>query len=143
MKANTKAKHCAKPVTARLRLVEGAETPQRPAAQPLTAEMKQALKAAAETEKARRQQESAPVAAASGDKLAYSVREAAKALGVSEWYIRDEIDRNMLAVSKARGRILIPRWELDRYIVDNLQAGPQGQPPSPDDSDPGQASRRR
>lgn len=53
---------------------------------------------------------------AAGDKLAYSVKEAADALGVSVWYIRDEMAQGHLAYSCPRGRQLIPRWELVRYL---------------------------
>ena len=52
----------------------------------------------------------------SGDKLAYSVKEAAEALGVSNWYIRDEMAQGKLAFSSPRGRQMIPRWELIRYL---------------------------
>jgi len=51
-----------------------------------------------------------------GDKLAYSVKEAAEALGVSNWYIRDEMAQGKLAFSCPRGRQMIPRWELIRYL---------------------------
>ena len=51
-----------------------------------------------------------------GDKLAYSVKEAAEAIGVSVWYIRDEMTQGHLAYSCPRGRQLIPRWELVRYL---------------------------
>ena len=53
---------------------------------------------------------------AAGDKLAYSVKEAADALGVSVWYIRDEMAQGHLAFSCPRGRQLIPCWELVRYL---------------------------
>ena len=53
---------------------------------------------------------------AAGDKLAYSVKEAAEAIGVSAWYIRDEMAQGKLAYSCPRGRQLIPRWELVRYL---------------------------
>ena len=53
---------------------------------------------------------------AAGDKLAYSVKEAAEAIGVSAWYIRDEMAQGKLAYSCPRGRQMIPRWELVRYL---------------------------
>jgi excisionase family DNA binding protein len=53
---------------------------------------------------------------AAGNKLAYSVKEAAEALGVSAWYIRDEMAQGHLAFSCPRGRQMIPRWELVRYL---------------------------
>lgn len=55
-----------------------------------------------------------------GDKLAYSVKEAAEALGVSPWYIRDEMAHGHLAFSCPRGRQMIPRWELVRYLETNM-----------------------
>lgn len=57
---------------------------------------------------------------ASGDKLAYSVKEAAEAIGVSAWYIRDEMAQGHLAYSCPRGRQLIPRWELVRYLESTM-----------------------
>ena len=57
-----------------------------------------------------------------GDKLAYSVKEAAEALGVSNWYIRDEMAQGKLAFSSPRGRQMIPRWELVRYLEASLNA---------------------
>ena len=53
---------------------------------------------------------------AAGDKLAYSVKEAAEAIGVSAWYIRDEMAQGKIAYSCPRGRQMIPRWELVRYL---------------------------
>ena len=53
---------------------------------------------------------------AAGDKLAYSVKEAAEAIGVSAWYIRDEMAQGKLGYSCPRGRQMIPRWELVRYL---------------------------
>ena len=55
-----------------------------------------------------------------GDKLAYSVKEAAEALGVSNWYIRDEMAQGKLAFACPRGRQMIPRWELIRYLESSL-----------------------
>ena len=42
--------------------------------------------------------------------------EAAEAIGVSAWYIRDEMAQGKLAYSCPRGRQMIPRWELVRYL---------------------------
>lgn len=53
---------------------------------------------------------------AAADKLAYSVKEAAEAIGVSAWYIRDEMAQGKIAYSCPRGRQMIPRWELVRYL---------------------------
>ena len=54
------------------------------------------------------------------DKLAYSVKEAAEAIGVSAWYIRDEMAQGRLAYSCPRGRQMIPRWELIRYLQEYM-----------------------
>ncbi len=58
---------------------------------------------------------------APGNKLAYNVREAAEALGVSPWYVRDEMSLGRLGFSSARGRKIIPRWELVRYLEEYMQ----------------------
>ena len=58
---------------------------------------------------------------APGNKLAYNVREAAEALGVSPWYVRDEMNLGRLGFSSARGRKIIPRWELVRYLEEYMQ----------------------
>ena len=60
-----------------------------------------------------------------GDKLAYSVKEAAEAIGVSVWYIRDEMTQGHLAYSCPRGRQLIPRWELVRYLESAMSQAAQ------------------
>ena len=62
---------------------------------------------------------------APGDKLAYNVREAAEAIGVSPWYVRDEMSRGRLGYSSARGRKIIPRWELVRYLEEYMQGRPE------------------
>ncbi len=54
-------------------------------------------------------------------KLAYSVKEAAAAIGVSEWYIREEIKLGKLGFCGTRGRIIIPVWELIRYLGENMR----------------------
>ena len=55
------------------------------------------------------------------DKLAYNVKEAAAALGVSPWYIRDEMAHGNLAYCCPRGRKMIPRWELVRYLKSSIE----------------------
>lgn len=60
---------------------------------------------------------------AAGDKLAFSVKEAAESLGVSPWYIRDEMSQGHLSFSCPRGRQMIPRWELVRYLETNMNPG--------------------
>ena len=66
---------------------------------------------------------------APGDKLAYNVREAAEAIGVSPWDVRDEMSRGRLGYSSARGRKIIPRWELVRYLEEYMQGGPEAADP--------------
>lgn len=48
--------------------------------------------------------------------LALSVREAARALGVSEWLIREECRRGRLFHIYIGGRIVIPVWALEEYV---------------------------
>ncbi len=49
-------------------------------------------------------------------RLAYSVKEAAEALGVSEWKIREAIyQKEIFAVNLGR-RLVIPRWALDDLL---------------------------
>ena len=62
---------------------------------------------------------------AAGDKLAYSVKEAAEAIGVSAWYIRDEMAQGKIAYSCPRGRQMIPRWELVRYLESAMSQAAQ------------------
>ena len=62
---------------------------------------------------------------AASDKLAYSVKEAAEAIGVSAWYIRDEMAQGKLAYSCPRGRQMIPRWELVRYLESAMSQAAQ------------------
>lgn len=120
MKAKTRTQTSKQVGAAKLRLVTAGEASARPAAPPLTAEVKREVKRAAEAEAAAKKLRKPECVLDSGNKLAYNVREAAAALGVSEWYIRDEIGKKMLATTQARGRILIPRRELDRYIEENM-----------------------
>ena len=49
-------------------------------------------------------------------RLALSVREAAQALGVSDWLIREECRRGRLYHIRIGGRIVIPVWALEEYI---------------------------
>ena len=55
-------------------------------------------------------------------RLAFSVRETALALGVSEKTVRRLIDRRLLRVSRALRHILIPRAEIERFLRQTLQA---------------------
>ena len=49
-------------------------------------------------------------------RYALSVREAAEALSVSEWLIREECRRGRLYHIRIGGRIVIPVWALEEYI---------------------------
>ena len=50
------------------------------------------------------------------DRLAYSVKEAALALGVSEWKVREAIYQKQLFAVNLGRRLVIPRWALDRLL---------------------------
>ena len=50
------------------------------------------------------------------DRLAYSVKEAAEALGVSEWTIREEIYRKRIFAVNLGRRLIIPRWALEDLL---------------------------
>lgn len=94
----------------------------------------EAMDAASEAHIDLEQQRVDRVLAAHG-KLAYSVAEAAKALSVSQWYIRDEIRQGHLSVIDSRGRKIIPAWELLRYMEDNLSVAPSKPAPDPADEE--------
>ena len=49
-------------------------------------------------------------------RLAYSVKEAAAALGVSEWKVREAIYQKQLRAVKLGRRTLIPREALDKLL---------------------------
>ncbi len=49
-------------------------------------------------------------------RLAWSLREAAQSLGVSERFLRNEIQRGKLMVVKRGKRVLIPAASLDDYL---------------------------
>jgi excisionase family DNA binding protein len=57
-----------------------------------------------------------PAAVPDLPRLAYSVREAADLLGVSEKSIRRLIDRGLLKASRALRHLLIPRKEIERFL---------------------------
>ncbi len=50
------------------------------------------------------------------ERLAYTVREAAAAMGVSEWMVREEIRCGRIESIRMGRRILIPRPALDRIV---------------------------
>ena len=49
-------------------------------------------------------------------RLAYSIREAAEALGVSQWPIREECNRSEIDYVKFGSRKLIPLWSLEKRL---------------------------
>lgn len=53
-------------------------------------------------------------------RLAYSVREVAELLGVSEKSIRRLIARQLLRPSKALRHLRIPRAEVERFLKDTV-----------------------
>ncbi len=59
------------------------------------------------------------------ERLAYTVKEAAAALGVSEWMVREEINQKRIYSVKMGARLLIPRWALE----ERLGMGTEAQPP--------------
>ena len=133
MKARTRSNTGSPANGKRLSLVKAEDGGVRTPAPPLTPEMKREVKTAATAEAAAKNLRKPECFMDRGDKLAYNVREAAAALGVSEWYIRDEIGKKMLAVTQARGRILIPRRELERYIDENMhEPSPAGETEAPE-----------
>jgi excisionase family DNA binding protein len=52
-------------------------------------------------------------------RLAWSLREAAEALGVSERFLRNEIRRGRLGAIKRGRRVLVRAETLDRYLRDD------------------------
>ena len=52
----------------------------------------------------------------SGDKLAYTMSEAAEALGISLWLIKKEVYEGRIDVVTFGTRVVIPRWSLDRRL---------------------------
>ena len=50
------------------------------------------------------------------ERIAYTVKEAAAALGVSEWIIREEIRTGKIESIRLGKRILIPRSTLERLV---------------------------
>lgn len=49
-------------------------------------------------------------------RMAYSIREAAEILGVSEKSVRRLIDRRLLRPSRALRHLLIPKKEIERFL---------------------------
>ena len=55
------------------------------------------------------------------ERITYSVKEAAAAVGVSEWMVREEIRVGRIDSVRFGARILIPRQALERLVVDSRQ----------------------
>lgn len=53
-------------------------------------------------------------------RLAFSVKEAAEILGVSEKTIRRLINRRLLRASRALRHLLIPRKEIERFLEETI-----------------------
>jgi excisionase family DNA binding protein len=53
-------------------------------------------------------------------RLALGVRESAQALGVSTAFLRLEIARKRLQVSRLGRRVVVPAAELQRYLADGM-----------------------
>jgi len=49
-------------------------------------------------------------------RLGFSAAEAAAAIGVSTWFIYEEIKQGLLGCSILHGRKIIPRWTLEEYL---------------------------
>ena len=56
-------------------------------------------------------------------RMALSVREAAQALGVSEWLIREECRRGLLEHIRIGNRIIIPMWAIEKRLGRALDRG--------------------
>ena len=50
------------------------------------------------------------------DRLAYTMNEAAEALGVSLWIIKKELSEGRIAGVKFGTRVVIPRWSLEQRL---------------------------
>lgn len=50
------------------------------------------------------------------DKLAYSVAEAAEALSVSDWLLKEEIRTGRIFATKIGRRLVVPRWALEKRL---------------------------
>ena len=50
------------------------------------------------------------------ERITYSVKEAARALGVGEWMVREKARTGRIRTIRLGARILIPRQELERLV---------------------------
>lgn len=62
-----------------------------------------------------------PLAGLPGGRLAYSLREAALALGISESSVRRLLQRGLIRSSGALRHKLIPAFELERFLRESLR----------------------
>ena len=62
----------------------------------------------------------APTSGAQPPRLAYRVQETAQMLGVSAKTVRRLIARGLLRLSKALRHLLIPRFEIERFLKETL-----------------------
>ena len=50
------------------------------------------------------------------DKLGYRIPEAAKAIGISEWKVKQEMYQGRIRYIKIGTRVVIPRWALEERL---------------------------
>ena len=50
------------------------------------------------------------------ERLAYSITEAAKALGISRWLMQEEIRQGRVQAVKIGRRTVVPRWALEERL---------------------------
>lgn len=63
-------------------------------------------------------------------RIAYTVKEAAAALGISEWTVREEISRGHIESFRMGARILIPRRSLENLVGEPIDDSPDEDDPS-------------
>ena len=49
-------------------------------------------------------------------KLGYRIKEAAEALGISEWKLKDEMYQGRIDYIKIGSRVVIPQWALEKRL---------------------------
>ncbi len=49
-------------------------------------------------------------------KLGYRIKEAAKAIGISEWKLKEEMYQGRIRYIKIGSRVVIPRWSLEERL---------------------------
>ncbi len=68
-------------------------------------------------------------------RICYSIREAAEAMGISEWLMREECRQNNIFSVKIGGRTLVPLWALEK-----LAGKPEPPEGEPEEGEPGDAT---